>query len=120
MANSIKAVLTVIALCVLASPARALEKVWYCEMTSFVETNKNGSKRQTEERFKFKVTRQKVVFGSGGYFDGAKMDMTNFQTLDWFIASDPVSTIFFSNDEVHFAKAEGNYAHAISARCEEF
>jgi len=74
-----KAVLTVIALSVLALPVKAEEKVWYCEMTGIAQTDDDDAKTFKEERFKFKVTPKEVVFGSGGIFEDEVLPVYFFE-----------------------------------------
>lgn len=123
MAGNIKAVLTIIALCMIASPVKAEEKVWYCEMTSFTNTSIEGAKTYKKETFKIKVSPKEVVFGSGGFTHNLKLPIDYSEGLDVFTASDMVGGgvyVFFYNGKLHYAKATFNMAYAFSARCDDF
>lgn len=115
-----KTVLIVIALSVLALPVKAEEKIWYCQMTGFVGTSDDGAKNYKEERFKFKITPKEVVFGSGGYLHNDKMNVTIFNSLDSFTATDSVSLLIFLGGRLHLGVATWTGAKAMSARCDEF
>ena len=67
----------VIALCVLALPVKAEEKVWYCEMTGLAKTTIEGGETYKTQKFKMKVSPVEVVFGSGGYFDNVTIFTTS-------------------------------------------
>jgi hypothetical protein len=115
-----KAVLAVVALCVLALPLKAEEKVWYCEMTGLAQTTDKGVETFKTEKFKIKVNAELVRFGKGGYTDDLEMpirwwgDMNNWQALDKF------SSLYFTDGMLHYAIALSKYAIAFSARCDDF
>ena len=55
--------------------------VYYCQMTSLVGTNADGTVKQYElERFQFKLdkTEQAMVFGNSGYLKGTKLRLADW------------------------------------------
>ena len=122
MDKHIKAVLAVVALCVLALPVKAEEKVWYCEMTGYAETNQQGEKTFKLEKFKMKVTSTKVIFGSGGAFDNASYTIVNRIGSSLFDASNEDGSTHISFYKGMFNIAIVNYENvwSISARCDDF
>ena len=115
-----KAVLTVIALCVLALPVRAEEKVWYCQMTGLAQTTIEGGEIFKEQRFTMKVTRTSVAFASSGWFEDVVMPITEFFSVDYFLAGTEFSRVFYENNIFNFAAAFDTYSVAITARCDDF
>ena len=116
-----KAVLAVIALSVLALPAKAEEKVWYCEMTGFAHTTIEGDKTYKNETFKIKVSALEVVFGSGGYFDNTKMPIANWLDDGRWKATDDTSVLMFKGGEFNYGQATTNMGSvAVTARCDDF
>ena len=93
-----KAVLTVIALCVLALPVKAEEKVWYCEMKGHTSAQANGDKKWALEKFKMKVTESEVIFGSGGYFDDYEMKIDNYFDQNGWTARSYIAIARFENN----------------------
>lgn len=121
MDNYTKAVLAVVALCVLALPVKAEEKVWYCEMTAFAETRLSGQKTYKPETFKLKVSSQEAVFGTGGFFDGVTVPLTKrVPTLTWWESNTPFYTMKFDAPELHVGSVTSESVLAISARCDDF
>ena len=115
-----KAVLIVIAVSVLALPVKAEEKVWYCEMTGLAQIDANGVESFQPQKFKMKVTPEKVVFGSGGAFN----DLT--ESIDFWAGSESWgisgngSSGRFREKMFHYVFASHEFALAISARCDDF
>ena len=79
-----KAVLAVLGLSVVALPAKAEEKVWYCDTTYYAQIDSTGIDKREDTRFKFKVSPNKIIFGSGPPFNEARWDMTNFRSVNDF------------------------------------
>ena len=116
-----KAVLTVIALSVLALPVKAEEKVWYCEMTGFAHTTIEGDKTYKKETFKMKVSPLEVVFGSGGYFENAKMPIAQWLDDKNWKATNDNGVLFFTGGEFNFGQASTNFGSlVVTARCDDF
>lgn len=120
MTRCSKAVLAVLALCVLALPVKAEEKVWYCEMTGVAETTIEGVERYKTEKFKLKVSPTEVVFGSGGYFADMKLKIVTWGDVNVWKAMDDLTVLTFNYGELHYARGFLSYAIAISALCDDF
>ena len=121
-----KAVLTVIALYVLALPVKAESeieaKVYYCQMTSNVSVGKNGVVHYDDDKFKFKVSRKEVRFGKGGQFDGWIVPMTHFIALNYFDAYDETVYIHFNQGMFYQSLMSGLQEEVlvVVARCDDF
>ena len=115
-----KAVLTVIALCVLALPVKAEEKVWYCEMRGFVEVTSKGVQKLELQKFKISVNSDEIVFGRGGYFDNARAPMWKFISADFWWARGYLDFTTFKDGFFSFSSSGTNSATAISAICDDF
>ena len=115
-----KAVLTVIALSVLALPLKAEEKVWYCEMTGSAMTTLEGDDLYKKEKFKMKVSLEEVVFGSGGFFHTLEIPINRWFDQNNWIASNEASFLYFQEGTLHYAQASWITSVAISARCDDF
>ena len=119
MKQTIKLVLTVIALCVLALPVKAVEKVWYCDMIGHSGATAEGDKVYKLEKFKMKVTKNTVVFGSGGIFDDFTLPITDFVSHDYWFAGNEFSTAHFRDNLFLYGSVLG-WVTAVSARCDDF
>lgn len=119
---STKVILIVIGLGVFALPVKAEEKIWYCEMTGLAKTNLEGAKTFKLQKFKFKETNTEVIFGSGGYFDNARLRINIRISETLFDASniDSSAQLSFDDGKFHFTVASYDDATAISARCDDF
>ena len=115
-----KAVLTVIALSVLALPVKAEEKVWFCEMKAHVDANLDGVTNYKRETFKMKVTPTEIVFGSGGYFNNVTMPISYWGSASYFRAANDLGVLQFSDDTLYYGGAYPLAAFALSARCDDF
>ena len=116
-----KAVLTVIALSVLALPVKAEEKVWYCEMTGLAKTTIEGGETYKTQKFKMKVSSTEVVFGTGGFFNDSSMPINRWFGQNMWIASDESSFMYFSDGTLNYAQASYDLGSiAITARCDDF
>ncbi len=112
-----KAVLTVIALCVLALPAKAEEKIWYCEMTSVKSKNQFGGGKVNEgERFTVRISNTEVVFGTTGYFHHARMRVVEVNSYGLVTARSEIGYLFFLKSYGDFLLNGPN--HTILASCE--
>ena len=115
-----KAVLTVIALAVLFSPVKAKEKVYYCEMTGLAKTTIERDRLYKPEKFKFMVSPEEVVFGSGGYMNNTKKPISRWFWFDMFQANFDGGSLLFSRPEFHYTSATYSDAIAFSAHCDDF
>lgn len=115
-----KAVLTIMALSLLALPVRAEEKVWYCEMTGLAKTDIEGDGTYNLQKFKMKVSERNVVFGKGGFFNDAIMPITVWINSNLWQATDHDNVASFKDGEFHYAQSAYHLAVAVSARCDNF
>ena len=116
---STKAILIVIGLGVFALPVGAEEKIWDCQMTGRAATTVDGGEVYQNERFKIKVTRQKVEFYSNGFFEKAVVPMLQFATVNYFRGGSEIDTLIFRDKTLHYAMAFDG-AIAVTARCDDF
>ena len=114
-----RAFLTVIALCMLALPVRAGEKVWSCEIVAAVSTNKEGIRSyEPEKEFEIQATPHQVV-GISGFLIAWKMDV-DFRLSDKFWnARNKESVMYFRDGILNFGSANSKSAEAISALCDD-
>ena len=115
-----KAVLTVIALSVLALPVKAEEKVWYCEMTAFVSLSTDGLNRFAPEKFKMKVTTDSITFGSGEYLDGDSASVQQYLSEQIWKASDGPQKIDFVEPVMTYVLQGPSFIQAFVASCDDF
>ena len=114
------AVLAVIALCMLALPVKAEEKVWYCEMTEFVGLSRDGLERYLPEKFKMKVTTDSITFGSGGYLGGNSATIQRYLSEKVWSASDGLEKISFVEPDMTYVFQGPAIIHAFIASCDDF
>ena len=116
-----KAVLTVIALCVVALPVKAEEKVYYCRTTGYSDVSVDGITEYKPENFKFKVTPTEIVFGSGGFFNKERKEIKNFSNFNLFTTYDEWSILAFYDGVFSYGIVLlGNKLIAMTARCDDF
>ena len=114
-----KAVLTVIALSVLALPVKAEEKVWYCEMTSHVRLDERGVEERENTRFQFKVTPTELIFGLNPPFEGQRLDVTYYSLRRLNAEHETFRVSMHYGSFVYSIHAYG-VASVIMAQCDEF
>ena len=118
-----KAVLTMIALCVLTLPVKAEEKVWYCEMTESIRIEDGSLIKIELTKFKMKVTASEVVFGSGGYFGNQIFPIVWSGGPRMFEANHPEVlgvNLAFKEGAFYFSMVDFDKVMAISAQCDDF
>ena len=116
-----KAVLTVIALCVLALPVKAEEKVWYCVTTQDVGINPTSINQMNPTRFILKTTPTKVEF-SGDVFMGnlIELPIISFSGgAEWFAMDRKLQFAEFYNGSFSFVRMYPRAIVAVLATCEE-
>ena len=100
--------------------------VYYCQMSSFVETDEDGTVKQFKlERFQFKLdnSEQAMVFGNSGYLKGTKLKLA-----DWakdlpenrWDASWQFSIAKFREGKFLVASVYPDLIVSITADCEKF
>ena len=91
-------------LVICSMPVRAEEKVWYCETTGYTSTNaKEGVTQYKTENFKFKVTAESVVFGTGGFFSDTEKPIVWWASTNAWQARDEYSTTLFFGRDFNYA-----------------
>ena len=99
--------------------------VYYCQMTNFDKIKLEGEKENyTLEKFQFKLdqTKNAMVFGSTGFFQGAVYKLTknkNHPEQELWYANDSYSIFFFDTGKFMFTRNAIN-ATVISAACDKF
>ena len=116
-----KAVLTVIALCMLALPVKAEEKVWYCVSSENIKLTHDKLERYVSARFKIKVTPDRVEFGSGGLTEGISESMQFYGGPDfWTASTDGIITVKMMNGNLSFVVQGFEEFSGFVAKCDEF
>lgn len=121
MANRWMQLFSMFGLFTFAIPLKAEEKVWYCEMTGFTSTTPTkGVETYENQRFKFRVTPEKVVLRSDGYFGRLSIDIINFYDAHNFNAGDDYVVLVFDYGKFNYVSATFEGTVAVSARCDDF
>ena len=99
--------------------------VYYCQMTSFVGTDAEGTVTQYKlEKFQFKLDEEKksMVFGQSGYFNNSVKpldDGSAFPSQEAWWAGDSFSILKYRKGKFLYA-AIGTDVTSISANCDKF
>ena len=97
--------------------------VYYCQMTSLVDTFIDGTVTQYKlQKFQFKLDEEKksMVFGQSGYFTNSVKPLKNaFPNQEFWWAGDRFSTLKYQEGKFLYA-AIGNDVTSISANCDKF
>jgi hypothetical protein len=105
----------------LALPALAMEKTWFCSMTSFHETTKTGPMGYEEQKFKIQVNKDIVSFGTGGWFNSKSFTTTMFSDLDlWKAGRGDTESIAFKDGFLLYSLNDFGRGVQISALCDAF
>ena len=116
-----KHIVKLVALGIFSMPAKAEEKVFYCQTTGNAEVTTEGVVQYKVDTFKFKVTPDQVVFGSGGFFDGAKMKTDKFSSFNFFTAKSEWDMLGFNNGVFSYGQLMmGTGLSVMTARCDDF
>ena len=115
-----KAVLTVVALSMLALPAYAEEAIWDCEMTAFITTTKNGFEEFQNEKFKMLVDSDQVIYDSTGALQRVLIPMADYRNSEMWVAYGREARSVFHNGELHFTSLSSTTTVAISALCKKW
>ena len=100
--------------------------VYYCQMTSFVVTNSDGTVEQyKQQKFQFKLdsTEKAMVFGKGGIFHELKITLDpnrSWVTVNSWWASDKYNLINFDKGKLMFSGVFTKAITSISADCDKF
>ena len=100
--------------------------VYYCQMTSLVDTFIDGTVKQYKlQKFQFKLDEEKksMVFGQSGYFINSVKplldDGSAFPSQESWWAGDRFSTLTYRKGKFLYA-AIGDDVTSISANCDKF
>ena len=120
--------LTTIILTMLAQPAWA-QTVYYCLMLNVAQMDTGVVSEYRTQKFSFSLTDEKVIFGSGGYFDGLilEVDMI-YEDRSGFVAHRPdlfgvdyTTTVATLEDgQFNYADILENKITVIHATCDKF
>jgi len=99
--------------------------VYYCQMTSYVVTDVDGTVTQyKQEKFKFKIDEAKksIVFGKAGYFNNSEQPLvlSSSPSIKEWRASDFYSTLKFEQGKFLYVSAILFMTTSITADCEKF
>jgi len=99
--------------------------VYYCQMTTNSEISLEGKRTDYPlERFQFKLdkTKNAMVFGQGGWFDGAEDELRegmNFPAQEAWYTNSKYSMLYFEEGKFLHSNTGPN-AVTISANCDKF
>ena len=100
--------------------------VYYCQMTSHGEITLEGKQTNYKlEKFQFKLdqTKNAMVFGNTGMFQGEVYKLTkdkNFPEQEFWYASGEYSMTYFREGRFSSTRIGSNGAGAVSADCDKF
>ena len=101
--------------------------VYYCQMTSFVFVDSDGTVKQYKlERFQFKLdsTEKAVVFGKSGFFTDMDMPIDPnrpyLSTPESWWAAGVFDTIHFRDGKLMYSFLGSSGITSISANCDKF
>tara|TARA_R110002153_G_scaffold64673_1_gene173236 strand:- start:215 stop:577 length:363 start_codon:yes stop_codon:yes gene_type:complete len=99
--------------------------VYYCQMTSFVGTDADGTVTQHKlEKFQFRLDEAKksMVFGKSGFFKNSEKPLalgSSFPRQESWRASDSFDTLRFKDGKFFYASAVLTLT-SITANCDKF
>jgi hypothetical protein len=100
--------------------------VYYCQMTSYVFIDSDGTVKQYKpEKFQFKLdsTEKAMVFGKGSYFADSKMTLDpikSWVTIESWAARDTNDLIRFDKGKLMYSWVGSEKITSISANCDKF
>ena len=98
----------------------AVGDVYFCEMDQFAETKKGKIQNYVLEKFKFKRSKNKIVFGNEeNTFKGYSMEVL-FSTGEFFSGGNEYVRFHYDEGYFHFARADMDGAQMMSAKCSIF
>ena len=101
------------------------DDVYYCQMTNLSTIIIEGEQTDyTLEKFTFKLdkTKNAMVFGKGGYFDGAEQELREgsiFPEREVWIGGNKYSTLFFEEGKFLYSRVALDIT-SITANCDKF
>ena len=100
--------------------------VYYCQETHTLEITLEGkSKNHKLEKFQFKLdkTKNAMVFGKGGFFDGQETELReemNWPSKESWYAADRWSMAYFDEGKFLYVGVGAVGSVSISADCDKF
>jgi hypothetical protein len=100
--------------------------VYYCQMTSVSETTVEGKRTDYQlEKFTFKLdqTKNAMVFGKGGYYDGVEYElkeMFKFPSQETWYADDKFAISYFGDGKLLSSHTSSQGITSMSADCDKF
>lgn len=100
------------------------DTIFYCVSEKVVQVSTGEIEQYSDEKFKIKVSPEKIMFASDGYFGSAIFEKKHIHTFlsdDYWQVSSDWSVMTF--DEGHFNYAMlriGGHVTAIIATCDKF
>ena len=100
--------------------------VYYCQMTTQSTTTLEGVRTDYQlEKFQFKLdkTKNAMVFGKGGFFDGSEIELRtkmNWPSLERWYAKDTRSMAYFRDGKFLFSMTSLGGILSSSADCDKF
>jgi len=98
--------------------------VYYCQMTSHSGTDEEGKETNYNlQRFQFKVdeTKNAMVFGAGGYFEGSVLPITYYHpNEEWVEMRDEYSMGAFRKGKFLYALVISSKMKTLTADCDKF
>ena len=112
----------VIFLCLVLSSAARAETIFFCESTDFVVI-KDGAENYRNQKFKIKVTSEKVKFSGDSYFGSTEMEFRHYVNDKSWIAGGKFGTTAL-HEGTTFSHAYVGYGNlsvvAIKGECSKF
>jgi len=100
--------------------------VYYCQMTSMSETTGEGKRKDYKlEKFTFKLdpTKNAMVFGKGGYYDGVEYELRqdySWPSMESWYADDQFAMSYFADGKFHSSYTTSQGISSTTADCDKF
>lgn len=100
--------------------ARANDSIFHCDMKQFRKLTPEVDVQLTLERFLFKITRETVWFGNGGFLHNQRWPIFNWLGKDFWKAGDAYEIFHFSDGTLYFTIMKDGEIYASVSTCTEF
>ena len=100
--------------------------VYYCQMTTFSETSFEGKRTDyVLQKFQFKLdkTKNAMVFGKSGYFEGSVMELReefDYPSVETWLAESTNDILFFREGMFLYSILFDRAIASITANCDKF